>query len=334
MFQRKKNKKGGNSGMGKKAARTNVPGTHFDSDELRARVTYADQTIYSFTATAGTANTVVYGANCCKNANVTQSSGEPQGWAGLSNRFGFYVVLSSHIRWRITQQPGGQACGNLGTLGAAPTTSALVSGVLYPKASTGSAATTVLDAAAQLYATKRFDWPAEFKTTDAYPSLTNPRTVWEGTKSISIQKLEGEENLRQSAYEQSVNSFSGSRCDWVFLLQDLYSDTAYKGVFLFEVNITYDVLFFRRLLVSDSLLRRPLGAAQMSLVQFQIGQETKAERKEEEEMVVLPDSSSLPSFLRTLPPDQALVRWKSILAHEREREYNAKYSQKAKQGVG
>lgn len=246
------------SGIGKIASRDVVPSNRFVADEKRVRLRYTDQTLYAFSATGGAVNVLGYSLNGCNPVNFNTSSGSPQGWTLLSSEYSSYVVLNSSIRWRIVSQRGGAPYGSLGTLGANPAVSALVSATMYPRGSLSAGATSVKDASVQQYSVRRFDFPPEIHSTGT-PSLIdlnaqNPRNVWRGRHSMAVQKLDGEESIRQPPYEALVSANPTNYQRWYFVFQDTLADTTAEPVFLVEVDIEYDVLMFNRKLVTDALV--------------------------------------------------------------------------------
>lgn len=248
-------------GLGQGGKMQVVAGPQYVADTARVRLKYTDQTIYTIASSAGAMNSVSYTMNDPTQCNHTTAAGVPQGWATYSGQFQRFCVIHSHIRWRIRNLKPGDSFGSLGTLGVNPTHSVLYGGVLAPLPSTGALATTLAGAAVQKYASRRHDFPiaGNLDGTSGFPdpSRTNPAEIWTGSRSMSISKLEGEPNLRSSLYEASVSTGPPAVtqvCYWVFYLLDMLADATGKGVLLFEVDVTYDCLFFDRKTVSDTFL--------------------------------------------------------------------------------
>jgi len=244
-----------------------VSGEQYVADTARLTMKYTDQTLYVAGSTGGALMNVAYTMNDPTQCNKTTSSGVPQGWAAYSGMFDKFVVLGSKIHWRIRNlQPGG-SFGASGNLGANPTNSCMYSFVLVPFASNDAGPSSVAAAAVAKYASKRYDFPRNRNGDggSGYPEPTqqNPAEVWKGSHSMSVSKIEGEPNLRQSVYEGFVGAGPPSLatpCYWQFYLQDILAGVAAKGVFLFQVEVWYDILFFDRKTVSDTFLGLPRPA--------------------------------------------------------------------------
>jgi hypothetical protein len=293
----KHNKKGKPSPKGKrspnrksgKIVTLRVPGNAFDTDAERVTLKFTDQYLAVQGASGGSISSLLYGINTPKQPNRTSNTGVPQGWASMIAKFGKYVCHGSTINWRITRHAAGTSYGSLGTLGTTPTHSSIIQAVCYPAPfNTGSAVASVRDAAAQKYASVRYEWARETGSPTDVDNVgleQNPRIVWKGSMAMSPSKIDGEPNLRMPTYEAAVGSDPTAVSLYAFVFQDVISDATYEGVFLTEVTMTYDVTFFERLAQDDALKISPIRPLRMAVLQ------KKQVPKEESKTPVAPKSS-------------------------------------------
>jgi hypothetical protein len=227
---------------------------------------YSDQTLLVMGSTAGVVNNLSYKLNSV--FNVDGSSGTPQGVADLALKYRKVQVMGSRIRWQLRQLAPGVSVGNLGTIGVAATHSALSACVLYPFPSGGATAASVLSAAVQKYASKRFDWPLIVSSDVIGVTELNPRMTYRGRSSMTVAKLDASPDPRQDSYCSVLGSADPANlCYWVFAFQDLVADPAFKGVWQAEIDIDYDVRCYDRVTLGDSLRER-VGPCALSLRTF------------------------------------------------------------------
>lgn len=244
----------------RKRTETKIPGKNFSADSMKVKMEYADQYFLVQGASGGVMSALGYSLNSGVSCNLISSSGQPQGWTNLAAQYGQYVITGSKINWRIAQKPTAQTYGTLGALGTAPTAGhvAFISACMYPKPSIASDATSVENMAVQPYASKRHDFCLEWNTNseaeDGYTEVSD-RALWTGSNSMTVSKLDGEPDLRSDSYEATTSVEPTRLCQWVFGFQDVTADAAYEAVFFVQVQVCYDVLFFGRKLVNDSLAR-------------------------------------------------------------------------------
>lgn len=224
------------------------------TDEVHATLKFSDSYILSFGLTGGSYQYVAFSLNGLSPCNLSTSSGQPQYFTQYSAVYQKYVVFRSRFRWRLKQL----WCLTSGGSGAGPTGTAMPVCVIYPQPSGASAVSSIRAAAAQQYA-KRHDFQIEEKATTSSPTdisiiSNNPRSEWIGSMVMDVAKLDGEPNLRTSLYESAVSTNPTNIPSWIIGFQDVLADSLYKGVFLFEVDLFYDVFFFDRKAVADSSL--------------------------------------------------------------------------------
>jgi len=279
------------------------------ADSARVTLKYTDQALIVQGSTGGANTNYSFSINDPGKCNITAGSGVAQGWAVYSGQFQRLVCHGSRIHWRIRGLSPGGGFGNLGTLGATPAVSALFCGVLVPYQSGVTPATSVVAASVQKYASKRFDWPRNrtLDGTSGYPEPTqqNPAELWRGTHSMSMSKLDGEPNLRQSQYETKVNTSPTAVGTWYFDLQDILADTTAKGVWLAQVELHYDCTFYDRVVVSDVL--RDTRLAALMLGQSEDAQAPERKEREREEKKELPQTI-VPRASPVAPPGYVLVK--------------------------
>jgi len=156
-----------------------------------------------------------------------------------------YLCYGSTIRWNI--QPVGIVAL------AAPTDADAYQMVLYPLNSGASpVATNVTDAKVQKYS-KYHLFPPNGPVSPVPSGVGSRFNEWIGRHSMTVAKLDGESDLRTSFYEANFNADPTRVCFWEFQFQDLLADVTSRRKFLFEIEIDYDVLFFRRLTQANAL---------------------------------------------------------------------------------
>jgi len=258
MARRRKARKGGRCSKAKgatkrnnKAQITKVPGSGFDSDVLKCTLRYTDQFIFVQAASGGAQSSIQYGLNTPRLPNRGSGTATAQGWFSTIAKYERYLCTGSKIRWNITLVP---ATATSSLMGAGAFNVAVPVGVLAVN-STGSTGTgTVLVAAVQKYSSRRHDFPAIVSSANSESSGTNnPRQTWKGSHSMSVSKIDGEPNLRQSQYEATVTADPTAIPLWSFQIQDVLLDTTYKGIFMVEVFIEYDCIFWERIQQNNSL---------------------------------------------------------------------------------
>lgn len=240
-----------------------VPGKQFYADAERVTLKYTDSYILAQGVTGGTLSSLSYKLNSLFQVNNTASAGTPQGVASLTAKFSRYMVMGSRIHWRMRGLFPGGTMGALGVVGHAPTNSMLVSAVLYPLQSGGSAPTTIVGCAVQKYASKRFEWPRDVITEGGEASQLNARTVWAGRQSMTVKKLDADPDTRQAEYTAVFGADPSRLQYWVFSFQDVFADTAGKKAWFVEVEIEYDVYAFDRATVGDTLMGAPIALLTM-----------------------------------------------------------------------
>jgi len=205
--------------------------------------------------------TLGYKINSLFHVNHTSGSGTPQGTSDLSAKFQKYLVEHCRISWRIRLLYGGGTFGSLGVLGAAPTTSALNSAVMYPLPTGATQATSVQGAAVQKYASKRFDWPRDrpYLTAVYEPEQLNPAFIWKGSHSVDVFKLDGAPLIDLTEYQAVFGADPTNLQYWIFNFQDVLADATYEGVWLAVIDLSYRVKAFDRVVLSDSLRSGPLN---------------------------------------------------------------------------
>lgn len=261
---RNKNKKGKSSPKGRgrvtrKTSRgpsiTTVPSKNYYADGERVTLRFSDSYVATQGASGGALSTLIYKLNSLFQVNQTAGSGTPQGVTNLTGRFQRYIVHGSTIRWRIRfLQPGG-TFGSLGVVGAAATTSDLMSAVLYPKTVGSTFLGSVAAAAVQKYASRRFDWPRDRPViAGAYePTQINPAEVWRGSARMSSAKLDANPDPKIAEYQAVFGADPANLQLWVFNFQDVVADATAKGVWFVEVDLSYDVYAFDRIAQGDLL---------------------------------------------------------------------------------
>jgi len=223
-------------------------------DEMRVRLRYTDDVILTLSGSAGTLQTWAYSLNNPRVCNINGSTGQPALWTQFAAEYGQFVCLGSRIRWRISQIPAGIAYGALGTKGAVPTNTGLISAVMLPVSSATGALSSIRGASVQEYSKRRFDFVPESKSLVNVD--INPRVVWKGSHAMTTAKIQGEPNVRQSSYEAAVTA-SPATAAWVFAFQDVTSDTAYQAVFHGEFDIEYDTIFFNKVALQNAQAPQP-----------------------------------------------------------------------------
>jgi hypothetical protein len=124
-----------------------------------------------------------------------------------------------------------------------------------PQQSNAVSPATVRAAAVQPYARRHeFQLETGTGTYAAEGVQTNTKVEWIGSHSMTVAKLDGEPNIRNSTYECAVTSHPGAICYWEFAFQDILADATWEGNFLMEVDIVYACHFFDRMVVADSSL--------------------------------------------------------------------------------
>lgn len=236
---------------------TKVPGGQFYADAERLEMKYADSYMLVQGATGGTLTRLVYKINSLFQVNQTAGAGSPQGTTSLTTKYQRYMVLGSRIHWRMRGLAPGGTYGSLGALGVVPNTSMLVSACLFPAQAGAVLPTTMIGCADEKYASQRFEWPRDIAVgagsvlTEA--SQINPRTVWQGTKSMSVKKLDADPDPRQVEYTAAFGADPARLSLWVFSFQDVLADIAGEKPWLVEVELYYDVYAFDRVTVGDTL---------------------------------------------------------------------------------
>jgi hypothetical protein len=223
-------------------------------------VKYTDSFLLSQTASGGALGQLEYKLNSIYNVNIQSGSGVPQGYAELAAKYQKQQVMSSKIHWRIRAALPGATYGTLGPLGVAPTNSALFSAVMYPLQSGATPATTIQSAAVQKYATQRFDWPRVTITSGIAWEQANPAFTWKGTKSVSVAKLDADPDSKQAVFSNSFTGDPPNLQHWEFAFVDALADATAEGVWFCEVDIWYTLRAYDRIVVSDTLMARPLYA--------------------------------------------------------------------------
>jgi hypothetical protein len=256
----KHNKKGKSSPKGKrspnrkngKIVTLRVPGNGFDTDAERVTLKFTDQYLAVQGASGGAISSLLYGINTPRQPNRTSNTGVCQGWGSMTAKYGKYVCHGSTIKWRIVKHVPAQY-GSLGGLGNFATNSALVHAVCYPASSmAGSSIASVRNAAVQKYAAPRYEWAKEGNSPSSADEL-NPRILWQGSMAMTPSKIDGEPSIRMPSYEAAVGSDPSLISLYAFVFQDVLSDVTYEGVFMVEVNLTYDVTFYERIAQVDAL---------------------------------------------------------------------------------
>jgi hypothetical protein len=257
-----KGKRSPNRKNGKKIQTLRVPGIGFDTDAERVTLRYSDEYLLVQGASGGALTQILYGINTPRLPNRQFGAATAQGWANSAAKYTSYVCTGSKFKWRITRHNAGSAYGSLGTLGTYPTNSVIVHGVVFPESSAGQALISVNAASVQKYASKRYEWSLENEGgSTSYSALEqNPRILWSGSMAMTPSKIDGEPMLRQSKYEALITADPTAVSNYVINLQDVLADTTFKGVFLVEVQMEYDVTFFGRMSQGDSLRSGPLVA--------------------------------------------------------------------------
>jgi hypothetical protein len=263
---------------------TQTPGSQFYADAENVTLKYTDAFLLVQSASAGTLAALEYKLNSIYNVNIQSGTGVPQGYAELAAKYQKLHVMSSKISWRIRAALPGAPYGSLGNLGVAPTQSALFSAVMYPLQSGATPATSVLSAAVQKYACKRFDWPRLSVTSGIAWEASNPAFTWKGTKSMSAAKLDADFDAKQAVYSASFTGDPANLMHWEFAFQDILSDTSAEGVWFCEVDIWYTIRAFDRLVVADALEARSLHALSAGVILRQL---PSPEAKEEKDSPVL-----------------------------------------------
>lgn len=238
---------------------TSVPGQQFYTDAERVRLKFSDSYMLVQGASAGTLSRLAYKVNSLFQVNFTASAGTPQGVASLTAKYQRYIVHGSRIHWRLRGLTPGFNAGSLGVLGSAPTHSMMVSACLFPAQFGATLPTTIQGCAIQKYATPRFEWPLDVNSTspDADTAQINPRTVWQGTKSMSVKKLDADPDVRQVEYTAAFGADPTRVLLWVFSFQDVLADTTGEKSWFVEVDVDYDIYAFDRVIVGDTLLGDP-----------------------------------------------------------------------------
>jgi hypothetical protein len=228
---------------------------------------YTDQFLLVQGTAGSTVNSLIFKINSLFQVNLTATNGTPQGVAELQTKFARYRVVNSAIHWRIVGlQPGG-SFGGSGTLGVAPTNSLMAAGVLYPLPRGGATSTTMISASVQKYATKRFDWPIDVAVPSAATpaaSVVNPRTVWKGSHSMAVSKLDADPDPKQTSYTAAFGADPTSIDYWVFAFADTLADSTGKKAYLAEIDMHQDVYAFDRIVVTDALRDHVLSSLVMS----------------------------------------------------------------------
>lgn len=222
---------------------TRVPGSGFDSDAERVRLRFVDILHITASAASGQYVTQVYGVNTPRQPDQSGMTGEAQGFTEMAAKYNKYVTFSSRIRWIMQELPGGAAINSVQSVAAA----------LYPGSAGAGAVSSLADATVQKYS-RRHDFP--YRGAAGALPMANDFNQWLGSHFMSVQKIEGEPNLRQAGFESATSTNPTVIPVWVFAFQDQLADTTAKPSFLFNVFLEYDVLFFERKIQTNALVTK------------------------------------------------------------------------------
>lgn len=221
---------------------TRVVGRSFDTDVERVTLRFVDNVVVTAGAGAGALTIQRYGINTPRIPERSTMTGVSQGWANTIAKFSHYLCYGSKIRWQVSQLPG-----------TTSSTTAAVRMVLFPRTEAGPALTSVADADVQKYA-KSFQFAPSSSST--VPNAS-PYNRWTGRHAMTVSKIEGEPNLRQSSFEALTSSDPSLVPTWDFYFQDILASATDQPSFLFRVELEYDCVFWDRLTQVNALAEVP-----------------------------------------------------------------------------
>jgi hypothetical protein len=135
---------------------------------------------------------------------------------------------------------------------------------MYPLNRGSTAATSIVAASVQKYATRRYDWPRLGAA--ASPTLwedQNPAFTWKGTKSMEVSKFDADPDSKQAGFSAVFGANPANLSQWVFSFQDALADVAAEGVWFCEIDLWQSVYAFDRVVVADALRTSKLGVVRM-----------------------------------------------------------------------
>jgi len=225
-----------------------IPGD-WQGDCARVNLRFTDA-VFVLPAVSGVYTTQSYGINTPRVPEQSGMSGVSQGWAVWSGQYARYLPLGARIKWQIL---------NNAQFTAAETVVDFVSTkvAFAPISSDMANLTNVEDHAVQKYA-KWWQMPDQAPLTAAAATTspsTDPRNCWSGSANFQMDKLAGVATMQNATFAAVVASDPSLKWFFTFGWQDTNANAHGKAGLIFNVEITYDILFYSRVSKANALER-------------------------------------------------------------------------------